>query len=261
MKNVKNRHILVIGAARSGVAAAKLLQRKGSKVFVTDNSIIDIRFKNQLQQAGIPFEENGHTQKADHFDFAVLSPGVPTKTPLVRQFLSSHKAVYSEIEAASWFNRGPIVAVTGSNGKTTVTHWLDHTWKLAGKKHLTAGNIGKAFSGKVLESTPDTDSLLEVSSFQLDHIDTFHPHISVLLNITADHLDRYDHRLEKYAAAKFRIMKNQTTDDWIIYHRDDPIIHKKILFIVKKKSTPAFWRFHQPEKYSGELISLMERSS
>jgi UDP-N-acetylmuramoylalanine--D-glutamate ligase len=258
MKNVKNKHILVIGAAKSGSAAAKLLQNKGADVFVTDNNTIEALFKKQLQYTGIPFEENGHTQKAGHFDFAVLSPGVPDKTPLVQEFLKSGKPVYSEIEAASWFNRGPVIAVTGSNGKTTVTHWLDHTWKLAGKKHLTAGNIGEAFSAKVPESTSETDSLLEVSSFQLDHIDTFHPHISVLLNITADHLDRYEGSLQKYAAAKFRIMDNQTTDDWIIYHMDDPVIHEKMQTVVKKKSLPAFWLFHHAGTYNRELISKMK---
>jgi UDP-N-acetylmuramoylalanine--D-glutamate ligase len=236
MKNVNNRHILVIGAARSGVAAAILLQRKGASVFLTDNGSIEEQFKKRLQQAGLPFEENEHTQKAVEFDFAVLSPGVPQSIPLVQEFLNNDKPVYSEIEAASWFNQGPIVAVTGSNGKTTVTHWLDHTWSIARRKHITAGNIGTAFSDKVLESTPDTDSLLEVSSFQLENISSFHPFISVLLNISPDHLKRYENSMKKYAAAKFRIMEKQDENDWIIYHRDDPIIHKKIQGVHRKKS-------------------------
>lgn len=259
MTNIKSNHILVIGAARSGTAAAKLLQSKGARVFVTDSNPIEQPFKKQLQQAGIPFEENGHTQKAERADFAVLSPGVPTQAPLVQTYLNANKAVYSEIEAASWFNRGPIVAVTGSNGKTTVTSWLDHTWTLAGKDHITGGNIGQAFSDKVSGSAPDKDTLLEVSSFQLDHISSFHPRISVLLNITDDHLDRYDNSFEKYAAAKFRIMENQDENDWIIYHRDDPAIHKKIQTIRKKKSRRGYLRFHQRKKYSKAPTSMAKR--
>lgn len=235
MKNVNNKKILVIGAARSGTAVAKLLQRKGADVFVTDNSTIKEPFRSQLQQAGIPFEEKGHTVQAGHFECAVLSPGVATQTPLVQQYLEEGKAVYSEIEVASWFNQSPLLAITGSNGKTTVTSWMNHTWGLAGKKHVTTGNIGNAFSENVAETSPDKDCLIEVSSFQLDHIDTFHPNVSLLLNITADHLDRYDNDFEKYAAAKFRIMKNQTKNDWIIYNRDDPVIHQKVQSIRKKK--------------------------
>lgn len=248
MINVKGKHILIIGAARSGVAVAKLLQGEGAKVFVTDSNLIEARFKKQLQQAGISFEENSHTQKAEQADFAVISPGVPTQVPLVQTYLEKGIAVYSEIEVASWFNRGPIVAVTGSNGKTTVTHWLDHTWTLAGKDHITGGNIGKAFSDKIPDSAPDKDTLLEVSSFQLDHINSFHPNISVLLNISADHLDRYDNSLKKYASAKFRIMENQGENDWIIYHRDDPVIHKKIQSIRKKKKVPKILAFSSTQK-------------
>jgi UDP-N-acetylmuramoylalanine--D-glutamate ligase len=260
MKSIKGKHIVVIGAARSGVAAAELLQKKGAHVFVTDYSKIGDSFKKRLKRQGIPFEEDGHTQKAEQADFAVVSPGVPDKTPLVQKYLNSGREVYSEIEAASWFNRGPIVAVTGSNGKTTVANWLDHTWKKAEKAYLTAGNIGDAFSEKVLDSTPDKDSLLEVSSFQLDHIDTFHPYASLLLNITPDHLDRYDNSFEKYAAAKFRITENQTADDWIIYHRDDSVIRRNVQTLRQKKKPRICWPFHQPERYSRALSFKIKSS-
>lgn len=248
MRKVDGKHIVVIGAARSGVPVAKLLQAHGAHVFVTDSNAIESIFKQQLQQKNIPFEEGGHTKKAEQADFAVVSPGVPTKVPLVQSYLQAGKKVYSEIEVASWFNKGPIVAVTGSNGKTTVTSWLDHTWKLADKEHITGGNIGEAFSEQVFNTAPDKDTLLEVSSFQLDHIESFHPHVSVLLNITPDHLDRYDNDFEKYAAAKFRITENQTADDWIIYHKDDPVIRRKMRSIQQKKTAPRMLAFSSTEK-------------
>lgn len=248
MKEVKNKHIVVIGAARSGVAVAKLLHRKNADVFVTDNKAIANHIKKQFAELHIPFEEKGHTQKAEQGDFAVLSPGVATKVSLVQTYLNTEKDVFSELEVASWFNRGPIVAVTGSNGKTTVTNWLDHTWKKAEKNHITGGNIGDAFSDVVSNSTPQKDTLLEVSSFQLDHIQDFHPHVSMILNITPDHLDRYDDSFEKYAAAKFRITENQTTDDWIIYHYDDPVIREQVQSFQKKKSAPRPLAFSSTEE-------------
>jgi UDP-N-acetylmuramoylalanine--D-glutamate ligase len=248
MRTIEDQHIVVIGAARSGVAAAVLLQAKGAEVFVTDYNPINDFFKQQLQSADIAFEEGGHTEKAQQGDFAVLSPGVPTKAPPVQHYLQNGKEVFSEIEMASWFNKGPIVAVTGSNGKTTVTRWLDHTWQTAGREHLTGGNIGDAFSEVVMDSTPDTDSLLEVSSFQLDHIDTFRPHISLLLNITPDHLDRYEGNFENYAEAKFRITQNQTEDDWMIYHEDDPVIRRKVKSLKQKKNSPRPLAFSSTRK-------------
>ncbi|HYW36167.1 MAG TPA: UDP-N-acetylmuramoyl-L-alanine--D-glutamate ligase [Balneolaceae bacterium] len=248
MINVKNKHIVVVGAARSGVAVAKLLHAKEAEVFVTDHQSIERSFKKQLKESDIRYEENGHTRKAENFDFAVVSPGVPTTAPLVQKYLKAGKDVFSELEVASWFNRGPIIAVTGSNGKTTVVNWLDHIWKTAGKNHLTGGNIGDAFSEKVIESTPEKDTLLEVSSFQLDHIKTFHPHVSVLLNITPDHLDRYDNSFEKYAAAKFRIFENQTADDWIIYHRDDPVINPEMQSLRNRKEAPGMLAFSSTEE-------------
>lgn len=248
MKTVENRHIVVIGAARSGVAVARLLQARGARVFVTDSSAIDEPFRQQLVKHQIPFEDRGHTQQAEEGEFLVVSPGVPDRAPLVQHYLKSDRPIYSELEVASWFNKGPIVAVTGSNGKTTVTRWLDHTWTLAGRDHLTGGNIGAAFSEQVAGSMPHKASLLEVSSFQLDHIDTFRPHISMLLNITPDHLDRYDNDFEKYAEAKFRIAKNQTADDWMIYFKDDPVICRKVQALQQKKNAPRMLAYSAKEQ-------------
>ena len=257
MIEVTNRHIVVVGAARSGLAVASLLKRKGAEVFVTDHGPIKESVKVKLSSLDINFEEQGHTQKAKGAEFLVVSPGVPTETPLVQEYLNNGKKVFSEIEVASWFNSSPIIAVTGSNGKTTVTNWLDHTWKKAGRKHVTAGNIGYAFSDKADKITADEDALLEVSSFQLDHISTFKPHISLLLNITADHLDRYNDDFMQYAASKFRIIKNQTNDDWLIYNYDDPTIVNHVASLKKKENGPrllAYSNKQEIEEHDGAFV-------
>lgn len=251
MIDVQNKHIVVIGAARSGLAVASLLKRKGAEPFVTDRNELDPSVRSELTGQGIPFEHGGHTEKAEQADFAVLSPGVPTEAPLVQHYLNSGKEVFSEIEVASWFNRTPIVAVTGSNGKTTVTSWLDHTWNLAGIEHHTAGNIGYAFSDTIDTAQEKQAVLLEVSSFQLDHISSFHPRISLLLNITPDHLDRYDHDFTKYAAAKFRITENQSSGDWLIYNYDDQTIAGHVESLKKKENAPQLLAFSSRQELSG----------
>lgn len=247
MITVANKHIVVLGAARSGVGVARLLQRKGGDVFVSDNKPIEDRFKKQLAAHDIAFEEGGHTEKVTDGDFLVLSPGVPTQAAPVQAYLKIGKKVFSELEVASWFNQGSMVAVTGSNGKTTVTNWLDHIWLQAGRDHITAGNVGEAFSASVERSTKDKTSILEVSSFQLDHIDTFHPDISLLLNITPDHLDRYDGMLENYVDSKFRIIENQNSSDWMIYHYDDTII-KQRLRAIEKNGRPGLLAFSSTQE-------------
>lgn len=243
MRDIQDRHIVVVGAARSGVAVASLLHRKSAFVFVTDKEEIPQNFKKRLASEGIDFEESGHSDKARQGEFLVVSPGVPTKAPLVQEYLNNGKSVYSEMEVASWFNQSRMVAVTGSNGKTTVASWMAHTWKTAGRPHVLAGNIGHAFSDCVEEATEEKEAILEVSSFQLDHIDSFHPYISLLLNITPDHLDRYENSLEKYAAAKFRITENQDENDWFIYNNDDPMINSHVESLKKKVHAPGCWDF------------------
>ncbi|MDX1637107.1 MAG: UDP-N-acetylmuramoyl-L-alanine--D-glutamate ligase, partial [Balneolaceae bacterium] len=146
MREVRDQHIVVIGAARSGMAAATLLRKKGAIVFVTEQQRLPEQTRQHLEALDIPYEENGHTDRALEGAFAVVSPGVPTEAPVVQQYLEQGKQVYSEIEVASWFNRDPMVAVTGSNGKTTVTSWLGHTWKCSARNVTVAGNIGQAFS-------------------------------------------------------------------------------------------------------------------
>lgn len=243
MREVNDRHIVVVGAARSGLAVASLLKRKGARVFVTDHSAIADPVKKSLKKIGVPFEENGHSDKARGADFLALSPGVPTEAPLVQEYLQAGKKAFSEIEVASWFNESSIIAVTGSNGKTTVTNWLDHTWKKAGRDHLTGGNIGHAFSDLVEQTDENSEAILEVSSFQLDHISGFHPHVSMLLNVTPDHLDRYDNDFNKYAAAKFRITENQNEQDWFIYNYDDPKTAEHVASLKKKEDAPKLLAF------------------
>ncbi|SMO54668.1 UDP-N-acetylmuramoyl-L-alanine--D-glutamate ligase [Fodinibius sediminis] len=250
MIDVQDKHIVVIGAARSGLAAALLLKRQGADLFVSDNGPITPSVKSALADQAIPFEEKGHSREAEQADFVVLSPGVPTEAPVVQHYVQSGKPVFSELEVASWFNQRSIVAVTGSNGKTTVTNWLDHTWTLAGLAHRTAGNIGHAFSETINVDAEQHkgDVLLEVSSFQLDHISSFHPHISLLLNITPDHLDRYENDFAKYAAAKFRITENQSAGDWFIYNYDDPTIREHVETLKKNEDAPRLLAFSNQQE-------------
>ena len=226
MKDIKNKHIVVAGAARSGIAAARLLVKHAASVFVTDAGPIAAHFKEALQEASIPFEEKGHSNKAEEGDFLVISPGIPSDSSIAKAYITEGKHVYSELEAASWFNENRMIAVTGSNGKTTVVNWLNDIWDASSQPHALAGNIGTAFSDVVSATDKSSDILLEVSSFQLDHIDSFRPSVSMILNITPDHLNRYDNNFEKYAKAKFRITENQTKDDWFIYNSDDPLLNE-----------------------------------
>lgn len=220
--NVEGRRVTVVGGARSGVAVARLLARRGAGVFLTEMNALPENVGTALREAGIAFEEGGHTDRALDSELMVLSPGVPSTAPIVTNAVERDIPVVSEIEVASWFCRGPIVAVTGSNGKTTTTSLIGHLFKTAARPHVVAGNIGSAFSDAVDDVTEQTVVVLEVSSFQLDHIDTFRPHVAVLLNITPDHLDRYGGSFERYAAAKFRVFENQTASDWQVVNRDDP---------------------------------------
>lgn len=227
MTHVVDKHIAVIGAARSGLAAARLLTEKGADVFVSDTGQIRPEIKNKLTVNNIAFEENHHSGRAKEVDLAVISPGVPDHADIIKYYRETGIPVYSEIEAASWFNKSPIIAVTGSNGKTTVTSWMAHTWHTAGRSCLLAGNIGLAFSDIIQKTEPGTTAILEISSFQLDHIHSFRPDVSVILNITPDHLDRYQNRFENYIQSKFRITKNQQADDIFIYNHEDPVLQRR----------------------------------
>jgi UDP-N-acetylmuramoylalanine--D-glutamate ligase len=227
--SVHQRKVSVIGMARSGVAVARLLKTKGAEVFVSDNGSTD-KLKEEravLAGAGIAFETGGHSDRVYDCSLAVLSPGVPSNAPVVVEAQKRGINVVSELEIGSLFCRAPIVAITGSNGKTTTTTLIGRILGDAKKKHVVAGNIGTAFSSVVLELAPTDVAVLEVSSFQLDHIQTFRPGISVILNITEDHMDRYNHSMEAYAASKARIFENQKGDDVLICDADDEWCRRK----------------------------------
>ena len=223
---VRTKRATVVGGARSGRAVARLLAKVGGEVFLTEQDAPSDGAAAALDAAGVEYEFGGHTAAALNADVLVLSPGVPTQSNIVQQALRAGLDVYSEIEAASWFCDAPIVAITGTNGKTTTTSLTGHVFRTAfadtpGRGALVAGNIGHPFSDYVLETGPTDVVVLEVSSFQLDHVETFCPRVSVLLNITPDHLGRYDHDFEAYAQAKHNIFRNQGEGDVVVYNRDD----------------------------------------
>jgi UDP-N-acetylmuramoylalanine--D-glutamate ligase len=225
------KKVSVVGAARSGVAVAMLLKSQGAVVYVSDSAAADKLQASlpTLQAEKINYEVGGHSDRVYECELMVISPGVPSNAPLVLEAQKRKIKVVSEIEVGSWFCRAPIVAITGSNGKTTTTTLTGRILSNAAKKHVVAGNIGTAFSSVVLELVETDVAVLEVSSFQLDHCEEFSPKISVLLNITPDHLDRYDHSMEKYAASKARIFQNQQADDVLIYNQDDEWTNKIVM--------------------------------
>ncbi len=222
IKQVENKKITVLGAARSGIAAARLLKNFGADVFVSD--LAKERDKaaqaDELKQAAIPFEFGRHSDRVFEADFVVLSPGIPVASSVVRKLIKMKVPVYSEIEAASWFCRSQVIAVTGSNGKTTTTTLIGEMLKRAYPDAIVAGNIGRAFSEYVADSQRDSWAVVEVSSFQLETIDTFHPRQAVVLNFAPNHLDRYE-RYEQYLQAKWRVTMNLAANDILIYNAAD----------------------------------------
>lgn len=222
--DVKGKRVTVIGGARSGLAVAKLLAGAGASVFLTEKGKATQGLEAALTEVGVAYEFGGHTARALDADFFVISPGVPSTVNVVQQAVRSGMKVYSEIETASWFCHAPIVAITGSNGKTTTTSLVGHIFRQDGRNVVVAGNIGYPFADYVRDLGADDLVVLEVSSFQLDHIDTFRPRVSVLLNITPDHLDRYDYDFNQYAHSKFRIFENQHSDDVLVYNHDDELV-------------------------------------
>ncbi|HUL44033.1 MAG TPA: UDP-N-acetylmuramoyl-L-alanine--D-glutamate ligase [Bacteroidota bacterium] len=227
---VTGKKISVIGAARSGVAAARLLQKHGGIVFVSDTGSESALSSSvsELKALSINYELGKHSDRVLDADILVLSPGVPSNVPVVVEAKRRKMRVVSELEMASWFCHAPILAVTGTNGKTTTTTLIGRMFSDMKRKHRVGGNIGTAFSSFVDELERDSVAVLEVSSFQLDEIDQFHPEASVLLNITPDHLDRYDHDIEKYIASKCRVFENQTMEDVLIYNADDELTRRVI---------------------------------
>ena len=225
----KGRKLLVLGGGESGVGAALLGKQKGYKVFLSDGSSLKESYRQELIANNIEFEEGGHTEeRVLGADEIVKSPGIPEKNELVKKIRAKGILVISEIELAYRFKGdSKIVAITGSNGKSTTTSLIYHICKVAGLDCALVGNIGYSFAKQVAED-PKPLYVAEISSFQLDDIKKFRPDIAVLLNITEDHLDRYDYKFENYINSKFRIIENQTKEDYFIYNLDDEVIMKKL---------------------------------
>ncbi len=216
-----NHQIAILGAGESGIGAALLAKKQGYEVFVSDSGSIDDNMRKTLDEHAIPWEEGGHTQERINESAEVVkSPGIPDQMPVVTELKNKKIPVISEIELGSRYTDATLIGITGSNGKSTTTELTYHILKDSDYDVAMAGNIGRSFARTVAEENHNY-YVLEVSSFQLDGIVQFHPHISVLLNITPDHLDRYNHKLANYIASKFRITKNQTADDFFIYCLDD----------------------------------------
>lgn len=221
----KNQLVTILGAGESGIGAAILGQVKGYQIFVSDFGEIDQVRKEELINRKIDFEEGGHSEdKILQSTVIIKSPGIPDTIPLLLNAKKAGIPVISEIEWGAKFYHGKIVAITGSNGKTTTTSLTHHIFKTCNMHVACGGNIGKSVARIVAEETPDW-LVLEVSSFQLDSIQTFKPNISVLTNITPDHLDRYDGKFENYIQSKFRIIKNATANEHFIYWAEDPVVN------------------------------------
>ncbi|QVY65259.1 UDP-N-acetylmuramoyl-L-alanine--D-glutamate ligase [Polaribacter sp. Q13] len=219
------KRLCILGGGESGVGAALLGKQKGFEVFVSDKNEISKKYKEVLLNNEIDFEENQHTEsKILNADVVVKSPGIPETVALILKLKENAIPVISEIEFAAQYTDATIVGITGSNGKTTTTLLLHHILKNAGLNVGVAGNIGDSFAQQVAEQSYE-NYVLELSSFQLDGIENFNSHIAILTNITPDHLDRYEYDFNKYIDSKFRITKNQTATDYLIYDADDEVIN------------------------------------
>jgi UDP-N-acetylmuramoylalanine--D-glutamate ligase len=217
------KRLVVLGGGESGVGAALLGKEKEYNVFLSDTGKIAKTYKDVLRHNEIEWEEGAHTtSKILNADLVVKSPGIPDHIPLIQKLHEATISVISEIEFAALFTDANIIGITGSNGKTTTTMMVHHILNQAGLDVAIGGNIGDSFAKQVLNK--NANYVLELSSFQLDGIEKFRPHIAIITNITPDHLDRYDNKFENYIASKFRIAMNQTSDDYLIYDADDDVI-------------------------------------
>jgi len=245
--SVRGQHVTVVGAARSGVAAALLLAERGARVTLTDTRPeLEPRADGQLRGAGVTVELGA--QRPDTFtspDLIVVSPGVPLDQPSIAEARRAGVPIIGEVELASRWLSGRIVAITGTKGKSTTTTLTGRMFDAGGLRALVGGNIGTPLSSQVAASTPDTFHIVEVSSFQLETTETFHPWIAVLLNLSSDHLDRHG-SMEEYGTAKAKIFANQTVDDWAVINADDPQtlalaragLAKKVFFSVDPPLVP-----------------------
>ena len=245
--------VIILGGGESGVGSAILAQAKGFDVFLSDSGALQDKYKAELNQYGIPFEEKGHTEDLVLAATEIIkSPGIPNYTPLVQKAKDKGIPILSEMEFAKRYTSAKMICITGSNGKTTTTSLIYHILKSAGLNVGLGGNIGRSFARQVAEENFDY-YVLELSSFQLENMYSFKADIAILLNITPDHLDRYDHDMQKYVDAKMRIARNQTEKDAFIFWEDDPIVSKEIKKLVSKGTQYTF-----AEHKAGSAIAYLE---
>lgn len=250
------KRLVILGAAESGAGAAVLAKMKGFDVFVSDMSKIKDKYKAQLEAHGIEWEEGKHTEALIlNADEVVKSPGIPETAPIVAKIREQQIPVIDEIELAGRYTDAKMICITGSNGKTTTTSLIYHILKNAGYNVGLAGNIGRSLALQVAEGTFDY-YVIELSSFQLDNMHEFKADIAVLLNITPDHLDRYEFNMQNYVDSKMRIARNQTSDDAFVFWNDDPIIRRELeKYDIKAKLYPF-------SEYKGDKsIAYMEEQT
>lgn len=270
---LKNKRIVILGAGESGVGAALLAKAKGFIPFVSDAGEIKKVYKKKLLKNAIPHEEGGHSEELLlTADEVIKSPGIPDNISILNKIREHNIPVISEIEFASRYANGRIIAITGTNGKTTTSYLTHHLLKKAGFKVCLAGNVGISFSSEVMKDKYDF-YVVEISSFQLDHIQTFKPYIGILLNITPDHLDRYEYDMTRYVESKFRLVENMDETDCLVYfdddtqikrHLDNHVIQPKKLSISLTSDTGAtacmngkYLKFNLPEAPVEEWKVLM----
>ena len=249
------KKIVVLGAGESGVGAAILARKHGMETWVSDKGKIQQKYLDTLQKEGIPFEEGTHSEDIIlTADEVIKSPGIPENALLIQKIKAKNIPVISEIEFASRYTNAKLICITGSNGKTTTTLLTYHIFKKAGLNVGLAGNVGKSFAYQVATENFEY-YVLELSSFQLDDMYKFKADVSILLNVTPDHLDRYNYKLEDYTNAKFKIVQNQTADDSFIYCLDDEITQQE----VEKRNIPAKkypFSITQEVEQGGSLLPL-----
>ncbi len=243
MKN--NNKIVILGAGESGTGSAVLAKKKGFDVFVSDLSVISDQYKEILNRYGITWEEKQHSEAVIlEASEVVKSPGIPDKAPIVAKLKLQGTPIVSEIEFAGRYTQARTICITGSNGKTTTTMLIYHILKSAGLNVGLAGNVGKSFALQVAENNYDY-YVIELSSFQLDNMYHFRANTAILLNITPDHLDRYNYQMQNYVDAKMRILQNQTEEDAFIYWNEDSYISEEVK---KRKPKAILYPFSEEEK-------------
>lgn len=241
-----SKRVVILGSGESGTGAAILAKKLGFDVFVSDKGEIKSRYQQELDGLGVDYESGQHTvEKIENADLIIKSPGIPDKAPLIKDLKAAGKEIISEIEFGYRYAEGKIIAITGANGKTTTTSLIFHILQKAGLNVALGGNIGKSFA-RLVADAPAEWYVLEISSFQLDGCIHFKPFISVLCNITEDHLDRYEYKYENYIQSKLSITKNQDAEDYFIYCADDPTTKEYLHWVTSSVTKVPFSIEEQP---------------